>query len=104
MMIKNQTISLHDWVVQGRGNIVSDMGGEKVMLSVEKGKYYNLGEIGGRIWDLMAAPIEVAQIVTILMEEYEVDQSECGQNAVAFIEVLSKEGLIESGEDNGHPK
>jgi hypothetical protein len=103
-MIKNQTISLQNWVVQGKGNIVSDMGGEKVMLSVEKGKYYNLGEIGGRIWELMAAPAEVDQIVATLMAEYEVEQSECEQKVMAFIEVLLKEGLIESGEDHGIPK
>jgi len=31
------------------GNIVSNMDGEKVMLSIKNGKYYNLGEIGGFI-------------------------------------------------------
>lgn len=46
-MIKSQTVSLNDYFVQGTGNIVSDMGGEKVMLSVLNGKYYNLGEVGG---------------------------------------------------------
>ena len=29
-------------IVQSKGNIVSDMGGEKVMLSVNNGKYYQL--------------------------------------------------------------
>ena len=28
------------------------MDGEKVMLSINNGKYYNLGEIGGDIWEL----------------------------------------------------
>ena len=51
-MIKNQNISLNQTLSQVKGNIVSDMGGEKVMLSVNNGKYYNLGEIGGDIWDL----------------------------------------------------
>ena len=47
--------------MQVKGNIVSDMGGEKVMLSVNKGKYYNLGEIGGDIWELIRK-ISVNQI------------------------------------------
>ena len=34
-MITNQKISLNQEVTQGKGNIVSDMGGEKVMLSIE---------------------------------------------------------------------
>ena len=31
--------------VQKEGNVVSDMDGEKVMLSIHNGKYYNLGEV-----------------------------------------------------------
>ncbi|NRF90542.1 lasso peptide biosynthesis PqqD family chaperone [Paenibacillus frigoriresistens] len=93
-MIKNQTISLQDVVVQGKGNIVSDMGGEKVMLSVHNGKYYNLGEIGGKIWDSIEAPITVIQLVMTLMADYEVDQSECEQQVISFLTHLMDEKLI----------
>ena len=44
-------ISLESVVSQVDGQIVSDMGGEKVMLSIHNGKYYNLGGLGGRIWE-----------------------------------------------------
>ncbi|TXK82499.1 lasso peptide biosynthesis PqqD family chaperone [Paenibacillus sp. N3.4] len=101
MMLKDRTISLPYYYVQGKGNIVSDMDGEKVMLSIHNGKYYNLGEIGGRIWELIARPVEISQIVAALMSEYEVDQSECELEVISFIGMLSKEGLIESGEDYG---
>ncbi|MEH7308974.1 PqqD family protein, partial [Neobacillus drentensis] len=36
-MISTQKISLNSKVVQTEGNIVSDMDGEKVMLSIESG-------------------------------------------------------------------
>lgn len=101
-MILNGTISLQDRIVQRKGNIVSDMGGEKVMLSVHNGKYYNLGEIGGRIWELMEHPTCVTDIVTSLMSEYEVSHDECEQHVVSFIEMLSKENLVGTGEDNGN--
>jgi hypothetical protein len=94
-MIKNHIISLLDVIVQGQGNIVSDMGGEKVMLSVHNGKYYNLGELGGRIWDLINEPIKVSQLVNALMVEYDVDQSECEQAVVSFLTHLTEEGLIQ---------
>jgi hypothetical protein len=93
-MIQNHTISLFDVIVQGQGNIVSDKGGEKVMLSVHNGKYYNLGELGGRIWDLINEPIRVSQLVNALMVEYNVDQSECEQGVVSFLTHLTVEGLI----------
>jgi hypothetical protein len=94
-MIKNHTISLLDVIVQGQGNIVSDMGGEKVMLSVHNGKYYNLGELGGRIWDLIHEPIRISELVNALMLEYDVDQSECEQAIISFLTHLTEEGLIQ---------
>lgn len=100
-MINNETISLQDCVVQGKGNIVSDMGGEKVMLSVQNGKYYNLGEIGGKIWDSIEMPISVGQLVTTLMLEYDVDQSECQQQVISFLAHLAEEGLVQIRVD-GH--
>ncbi|WP_051318418.1 lasso peptide biosynthesis PqqD family chaperone [Cohnella thermotolerans] len=81
---------------QADGNLVSDMNGEKVMLSIQSGKYYNLGEIGGRIWELIASPLSVGQITDILVNEYEVDPAECSQEVERFIQALSKEQLVRS--------
>lgn len=43
-MIQESKIDVNHVIVQVEGNIVSDMDGEKVMLSIKNGKYYNLGE------------------------------------------------------------
>lgn len=94
-MITNQTITVNSVVTQAKGNIVSDMGGEKVMLSVTRGKYFNLGEIGGEIWDLMAQPLSVQEIVKQLVTSFDVDSKECEEQVVDFLESLSKEVLIE---------
>lgn len=81
-------------VVQAEGNIVSDMGNEKVMMSVGKGKYYNLGEVGGRIWELMATPITVSLLVDLLTAEYDIEREACQKQVGAFLESLHKEDLI----------
>jgi hypothetical protein len=94
-MIKSGNISLGQSVVQIKGNIVSNMGGEKVMLSVKNGKYYNLGDIGGAIWDLIEEKTSVNQLVIKLMSNYEVAQSECEDQVISFLELLFEEGLIE---------
>ncbi|MDQ0198798.1 lasso peptide biosynthesis PqqD family chaperone [Neobacillus ginsengisoli] len=93
-MITNR-ISIGQTVSQIKGNIVSDMGGEKVMLSVKNGKYYNLGGIGGDIWDLIEEKKSVNQLVSTLLTDYEVDQSECEKQVISFLELLLNEGLIE---------
>ncbi|AND41943.1 lasso peptide biosynthesis PqqD family chaperone [Cytobacillus oceanisediminis] len=93
-MITNQKISLSNIVSQGEGIIVSDMGGEKVMLSITKGKYFNLGEMGGEIWDLMKGTIEVKQIISVLESIYQVDQEECEEQVLTFLSQLYDHELI----------
>ncbi|PFP95330.1 PqqD family protein [Bacillus cereus] len=93
-MIKKQAILLNQCVAQVKGNVVSDMDGEKVMLSIKNGKYYNLGRMGGVIWELIEKPISVTQLVTTLISEYEVEQSQCEGQVVSFLEMLLEEGLV----------
>jgi hypothetical protein len=93
-MIKTVPISLNQSVSQVKGNIVSDMAGEKVMLSIKNGKYYNLGEIGGAIWDLIEEPIIINQLVSSLMNNYQVNQSDCREHVISFLEGLLSEELI----------
>ncbi len=81
--------------IQNKNYIASDMNGEKVMLDVQSGKYYNLGTIGGRIWDLSAQASTVEEIVSRLMEEYEVSQDVCTQQVSTFIGQMLSEGLVE---------
>ncbi|MFN7250073.1 MAG: lasso peptide biosynthesis PqqD family chaperone [Anaerobacillus sp.] len=94
-MIKNQIVSLSNTVCQGTGNIVSDMDGEKVMLSIAKGKYYNLGDIGGEIWELIQTPIPIEEVIATLTSLYDVEQSMCQEQVLSFLGLLAEEGLIE---------
>lgn len=93
-MITKENLKLKSKIIQQPGNIVSDMDGEKVMLNIEKGKYYSLGQVGGFIWSLINKPITVGELVTMLMAEYDVDQAECEQQVLSFCSVLYSEELI----------
>jgi hypothetical protein len=78
------------------------MDGEKVMLSIKNGKYYNLGEIGGEIWGLLLNSILVSDIISNLVSHYDVNQIECKEQTISFLELLVKEDLIiiNSGSDS----
>jgi hypothetical protein len=89
------TLSLNSTVVQRNGNVVSNMDGNKVMLSIEQGKYYNLGSIGGDIWDLMESPTRIDKIVEHLIDGYEVEEMVCIEQVFTFIRQLIKEELVE---------
>ena len=93
-MIKTSKVSLDNRVVQNEGNIVSDMDGETVMLNVQNGKYYNLGNIGGLIWSYIEEPIKISELITTLISEYEIEQKACEKQVLAFLEHLMNEKLI----------
>jgi hypothetical protein len=96
MIITNKNIKLDDSIVQIKGHFVSDMDGEKVMLSIKSGKYYNLGRIGGEIWELIEKEVTIKNLITTLQSNYNVDQSECEEQVISFLELLLEEGLIEA--------
>ncbi|KAB2494506.1 lasso peptide biosynthesis PqqD family chaperone [Priestia endophytica] len=88
------TLSLKHHVVQGEGNIASDMDQEKVMLNIENGKYYNLGNIGGAIWDEISEAISVEELVEKLLDKYDVQREQCENHVLSFLSHLQNENLI----------
>lgn len=93
-MIKVEKISIEHFVIQSEGNIVSDMGSEKVMLNIENGKYYNLGRIGGDIWELIDKPILVSGLTNSIMAKYDVSKEKCEEEVISFLESMHEEGLV----------
>ncbi|WP_308638138.1 lasso peptide biosynthesis PqqD family chaperone [Paenibacillus silvisoli] len=82
-------------ITQSADSIVSDLNGEKVMFSVHSGKYYNLGRVGGRIWELLDLPMTANQLVDELVSEYSVARTTCEEQVDAFLRKLHQESLIE---------
>ena len=94
-MITSYDFSIIDIVSQKSGNIVSDMDGEKVMLSINNGKYYNLGTIGGEIWEYLEEPISIEKLVNTLLKDFDVEKSKCEEEVFTFLELLYKQDLIQ---------
>ena len=68
---------------------------EVVMMSSEKGMYYNLNPIGSRIWELLETPQTIDSLCAQLIDDYDVDEATCKQETEEFIQSLSERGLIE---------
>lgn len=92
--MKTKVLSLNTQVCQSPGNIVSDMDGEKVMLSVKNSKYYNLGAIGGEIWELINEPTTPEMVISKLLRNFNVDKTQCEQEVMGFLNDLAKQDLI----------
>ncbi|MBE6945549.1 MAG: lasso peptide biosynthesis PqqD family chaperone [Ruminococcaceae bacterium] len=74
--------------------MTADMKGDTVMMDVETGKYYNLGDVGGRIWDLMENPITLSDMADRLTEEYDVTRERCLSEILPFLQSLLERNLI----------
>lgn len=77
------------------GLMTADMNGSAVMMDIMTGKYYNLGEVGGRIWELLEEPATVAALVGKLTAEYDVPAEKCRADIEPFLNKLLERGLLE---------
>lgn len=75
--------------------IASDMDGDLVMMSIERGEYYGISGVGVRIWALLAEPVTVAEIVAKLTREYAIDSDRCLQDCRQFLAGLIERGLVD---------
>ena len=73
------------------------VGGEGVVVRQTVGEVLVLNEVGVRVLDLLAAGTPVADVVTALIAEYEVDQATVEPDVLRYIQELLDAGIIESG-------
>ena len=79
--------------------IWTDVDGETVMLSIERGEYFGLGGIGGHIWQLLAEPVTVDEICQSVVAEFDVDADTCRADVSALLmELLDNEAVFRSSD------
>jgi hypothetical protein len=89
-------ITLQSIISAKKEIVAADMDGDTVMMSVEAGKYYNLGTTGGMIWKMLESPISVGAVIAKLLEQYEVTQEQCETDVLSFFNRVNQEGLLEA--------
>ena len=79
------------------GLMTADMNGSAVMMDIMTGKYYNLGQVGGRIWEILEEPMTIAVLVQKLTDEYDVSAETCRTDILPFLDTLLERGLLLEG-------
>ncbi|MBQ2800853.1 MAG: PqqD family protein [Lachnospiraceae bacterium] len=74
---------------------VSELAGEKVMIDFESGKYFMLKGSANEIWEMLKDGIDTKEIVTGLMEIYDVEESVCLKSVQEFLTTLKENGFID---------
>ena len=88
-------LSSSDLISQQKDIVAVEADGEIVMLSIEKGAYYSVGETSRAIWEAIAQPCTVASLVDELTERYQIDRGECERDVLAFVADMIEENLVE---------
>lgn len=88
------TLQLSSVVVRSPDQVSGDLEGKVVLLSIQNGEYYNMNEVGSRIWALIEQPIAVAALIERLVEEFEVSREQCEREALAYLTDLQKNKLL----------
>lgn len=69
--------------------------GEAVLLDTNTGVYYSLEDTGSRIWEMLDGTMTISDIVSRIVEEYEVSEDRAIEDAGKLFADLEREGLVE---------
>ncbi len=90
-------------ICRAEGLLAAAIGEELLMMSPAVGKYFNLNEVGARIWELLAEPTTVEALVAALTSEYAVDADTAREQVVEFLAELRERGLLASNDAAAAP-
>ncbi len=76
------------------GVVGTRQGDTTVLLDVNRGMYYTLNEVGGRIWELLGSGVAVPAIVERLQDEYDVAPDTLAADTAALIDRLLRAKLV----------
>lgn len=72
-----------------------ELGGEAVIMQTETGTYFTLNSVGARIWEIVQQPCTFESVVSLIIEEYDVDRSQAEVDIDALLRSMLAEGLIQ---------
>lgn len=76
------------------GVLHHEVGAETVILNVKTERYYSVGGVAGRLWELFSADDNVERAIEAIVAEYDVDRATAERDLRAFIDRLADARLI----------
>lgn len=76
------------------GLLASDLAGRVIMMDPDKGLYFELDTIGTDVWQRLATPIVVADLVADLTRAYDAAPAEVERDVLALLHDMAAHGLV----------
>lgn len=70
-------------------------GQHTVILGLRDGVYFELNDVGARIWQLLQQPRSLQAVLATLLDEYDVNPAQCEADLLALVENMLSRGLVE---------
>jgi hypothetical protein len=94
-MKEENKVTLQSIIARNPEIIHSAMDDEVVMMSVDQGLFFGIDKIGAHIWNLLETPVKVEDLIGQLVDCYDVEQEQCEQDTLLFLnEMLHKQVIV----------
>lgn len=88
-----QTLTLESLLIRDPDMFSTDMDGDTVMISIERGEYLGIGGVGTRAWELLEQPTSIRELVHRICLEFDVDEATCQADMLVFANELITNGM-----------
>ena len=72
-----------------------DLDGRTLLLQVSSGTYFGLNPVGAQVWPVIQRGTTFAEIVSIILQNYEAEANEVEADVTKLLESLLSAGLIQ---------
>lgn len=86
---------------QVSADLSSDQSGDVVILGLKDGMYFELNEVGARVWHLVQQPRSIQSVLDTLLDEYDVSAAQCETDVFSLAEAMLKRGLVDIVDEPG---
>ena len=94
-------ITIDSILVRDSEPVATTLDENVVVLSVRDGSYFDFNRVGSDIWNMLAKPRPLREILDRLAEIYEVDLGTMAPQVVAFLQKLVDNRLVRVLEPQG---
>lgn len=88
-------VTLDSIVRQSTNQIAAALQDELVLMSIDKGRYYNLNPIAAEIWGRIARPVQVSDLCDALDAEFSAPREEITRDVLDMLNLLAAEGVLD---------
>jgi Coenzyme PQQ synthesis protein D (PqqD) len=96
---ENSAVSLHaivdgTMISRSPSVVAAEVGGEIVMMSIERGSYFGLDDIGSDIWNRIEPPCSFAALIDGLAAEYDADRATIATDVRLLLDRMAAQNVV----------